>query len=32
MKLSPAETEGLLKRDVDRWTKLIQDAGLGGGT
>jgi tripartite-type tricarboxylate transporter receptor subunit TctC len=32
MKLSPAETEALLKRDVDRWTKLIQDAGLGGGT
>ena len=32
MKLSPAETEALLKRDVERWTKLIQDAGLGGGT
>ena len=31
MKLSPPETEALLKRDVERWTKLIQDAGLGGG-
>ena len=31
MKLSPAETEALLTRDVERWTKLIQDAGLGGG-
>ena len=31
MKLSLAETEALLKRDVDRWTKLIQEAGLGGG-
>lgn len=31
MKLSPAETEALLKRDVERWTKLILDAGLGGG-
>ena len=31
MKLSLAETEALLKRDVERWTKLIQDAGLGGG-
>lgn len=31
MRLSPAETEALLKRDVERWTKLIQDAGLGGG-
>jgi tripartite-type tricarboxylate transporter receptor subunit TctC len=30
MKLSPAETEALLRRDVERWTKLIQDAGLGG--
>ena len=32
MKLTPSETEALLKRDVERWTKLIQDAGLGGGT
>ena len=32
MKLSPAETDALIKRDVERWTKLIQDAGLGGGT
>lgn len=31
MNLSPAETEALIKRDVDRWTKLIRDAGLGGG-
>jgi len=30
MKLSPAETEALLTRDVERWTKLIRDAGLGG--
>ena len=28
MKLSLPETEALLKRDVERWTKLIQDAGL----
>jgi hypothetical protein len=32
MKLSLPETEALLKRDVERWTRLIQDAGLGGGT
>jgi tripartite-type tricarboxylate transporter receptor subunit TctC len=32
MKLSLLETEALLKRDVERWTKLIQDAGLGGST
>jgi tripartite-type tricarboxylate transporter receptor subunit TctC len=32
MKLSLAETEALLKRDVERWTKLIQDAGLAGST
>jgi tripartite-type tricarboxylate transporter receptor subunit TctC len=31
MKLSPAETDALLKRDVERWTKLIREAGLGGG-
>lgn len=31
MKLTPAETDALIKRDVGRWTKLIQDAGLGGG-
>ena len=31
MNLSPAETEALLKREVERWTKLVQDAGLGGG-
>jgi tripartite-type tricarboxylate transporter receptor subunit TctC len=28
MKLSLGETEALLRRDVERWTKLIQDAGL----
>jgi tripartite-type tricarboxylate transporter receptor subunit TctC len=32
MKLSLAETEALLKRDVERWTKLIQEAGLAGST
>jgi tripartite-type tricarboxylate transporter receptor subunit TctC len=32
MKLSLPETEALLKRDVERWTKLIQDAGLAGST
>jgi tripartite-type tricarboxylate transporter receptor subunit TctC len=31
MKLSPAETEALIKRDVERWSKLVQEAGLGGG-
>jgi tripartite-type tricarboxylate transporter receptor subunit TctC len=31
MKLSLPETEALIRRDVGRWTKLIQDAGLGGG-
>lgn len=31
MKLSLGETEGLIKRDVERWTRLIQEAGLGGG-
>ena len=31
MQLSPAETDALLKREVERWTKLIQVAGLGGG-
>jgi tripartite-type tricarboxylate transporter receptor subunit TctC len=31
MKLSPAETEALVKRDVERWTRLVQEAGLGGG-
>ena len=30
MKLSLPDTEALIKRDVERWTKLIQDAGLGG--
>jgi tripartite-type tricarboxylate transporter receptor subunit TctC len=31
MKLSPAETEALIRRDVERWTRLVQEAGLGGG-
>lgn len=31
MKLSPAATEALIKADVERWTKLIRDAGLTGG-
>jgi tripartite-type tricarboxylate transporter receptor subunit TctC len=26
--LSPAETEALIKRDVERWTKLIGEAGI----
>lgn len=26
--LAPAETEALLKRDVERWTKLIREAGI----
>jgi tripartite-type tricarboxylate transporter receptor subunit TctC len=30
MRLSLAETEALLKREVERWPKLIQDAGLAG--
>jgi tripartite-type tricarboxylate transporter receptor subunit TctC len=30
MRLSLPETEALLKREVERWPKLIQDAGLGG--
>jgi tripartite-type tricarboxylate transporter receptor subunit TctC len=30
MQLSPAETEALIKRDVERWTRLIQEAGLAG--
>jgi len=28
MRLSLAETEALLRRDVERWTKLIKDAGI----
>lgn len=32
MRLSLQETEALLKREVERWPKLIQDAGVGGGT
>ena len=28
MNLSLAETEALVKRDIERWTKLIRDAGL----
>jgi tripartite-type tricarboxylate transporter receptor subunit TctC len=28
LNLSPAETEALIKRDVERWTKLIREAGI----
>ena len=28
LRLSPEETESLIRRDVERWTKLIRDAGL----
>jgi tripartite-type tricarboxylate transporter receptor subunit TctC len=31
MRLSLEDTEGLIRRDVERWTRLIQEAGLGGG-
>jgi tripartite-type tricarboxylate transporter receptor subunit TctC len=30
LKLTPAETELLIKRDIDRWTRLIEAAGLRG--
>jgi tripartite-type tricarboxylate transporter receptor subunit TctC len=30
MKLSAAETEALITRDVERWTRLVREAGLGG--
>lgn len=30
LKLSQADTEALIRRDVERWTKLIKDAGLAG--
>jgi tripartite-type tricarboxylate transporter receptor subunit TctC len=32
MRLSLAETEALIRRDVERWTKLIKEAGLSGGS
>jgi hypothetical protein len=32
MRLSIAETEALIRRDVERWTKLIREAGLSGGS
>jgi tripartite-type tricarboxylate transporter receptor subunit TctC len=28
LSLSPAETEALIRRDVERWTKLIREAGI----
>jgi tripartite-type tricarboxylate transporter receptor subunit TctC len=28
LKLSLAETEALLRQDVERWTKLVKDAGI----
>jgi tripartite-type tricarboxylate transporter receptor subunit TctC len=31
MKLSLAETEALLRRDIERWTKLIKEAGISAG-
>ena len=31
MKLSLAETEALIRADVERWTKLIKDAGISAG-
>lgn len=32
LKLSLPETEALIRRDVERWSKLVQEAGLGGGS
>jgi tripartite-type tricarboxylate transporter receptor subunit TctC len=31
MRLSPVETDALLRADVDRWTKLIREAGISAG-
>ena len=31
MRLSPAETDALIRADVDRWTKLIREAGISAG-
>jgi tripartite-type tricarboxylate transporter receptor subunit TctC len=28
LRLSPEETEALIRRDVERWTKLVREAGL----
>jgi len=28
--LSPADTEALVKRDVERWTRVIREAGIKG--
>ena len=30
MKLSTPETEALVKRDVERWTKVLREAGIKG--
>ena len=30
LRLSPAETDALIRRDVERWTKLLEEAGLKG--
>ena len=30
MALSTAETEALVKRDIERWTKVIREAGIKG--
>jgi tripartite-type tricarboxylate transporter receptor subunit TctC len=31
LRLSPAETDALIRRDVERWTRLLEEAGLKGG-
>jgi tripartite-type tricarboxylate transporter receptor subunit TctC len=31
LNLSPAQTEALIKRDVERWTTLIREAGISAG-
>jgi tripartite-type tricarboxylate transporter receptor subunit TctC len=31
LRLSPEATDALIRRDVDRWTKLLEEAGLKGG-
>jgi tripartite-type tricarboxylate transporter receptor subunit TctC len=31
MQLSAAETDALIRRDVERWTKLIREAGISSG-
>jgi hypothetical protein len=31
IRLSPADTDALIRRDVERWTKLIKEAGISAG-